>query len=348
MRLMTFKAASLRQAMSLVRREMGDDAAIVSTQTSPITGEATVVASRAQDANDPRLGHVALPPDERADRVLEMLLVHGVPYSLADRLALAVMEMEPQTPIAALAGVLDLDFRFRPIDLTADKQRLMAVGPPGTGKTMALVKLAAQALMAKRSVKLLTTDLKKAGGVEQLSAFAKVMDQEVFITETADEMAQFIARTPARALVLVDSAAVNHRSATEMDGLYDFVNAAPVEPVLVLGAGMDPLESAETAVAFGAAGAKRMLITRTDAAGRLGAVLAAMESAALTLAGTTGSPDPVDGFDPASAAQLSGLLFGEVTTLSHDLPEPPAQVDAVLPPMAQDRDMINVALPAEA
>src|SRR5690606_19940293 len=145
-------------------------------------------------------------------------------------------------------------------------------------------------LMAKRPVQILTSDLKRAGAVEQLTAFARVMGQEVFITETAEEMAQFVARTPKRTLVLVDSPGVNHRSRTEMDGLIDFVNAAPMEPILVMAAGMDPLEAAETAVAFGAAGAMRLLVTRTDAALRLGGILTAMEAAGLALAGTGGSP----------------------------------------------------------
>ncbi|PIW26189.1 MAG: hypothetical protein COW30_16310 [Rhodospirillales bacterium CG15_BIG_FIL_POST_REV_8_21_14_020_66_15] len=349
MRLLTFKAANLRQAMSLVRRELGDAATIVSTQTNPVSGEARIVAARQQDASDPRLGQVAMAPEQRFDQILETLLLHGVPMILADRLAQAAADMEPRTPIAALSGALALDFNFAPVDVTADSQRLILVGPPGAGKTLALVKLAARALMAKRSVQLLTTDLKRAGAVEQLSAFAKVMGQEVFITETADELAQFMARTPKRTVVLVDSPGVNHRSQTELDGLFDFVNAAPVEPVLVLSASMDAMEAADAAMAFGALGTKRMLVTRTDATGRMGAILAAMESAGLALAGTTGSADPIDGFFPTSAPDLTDLLFGEVLSLNAELPvrDPDAE-DMDLDALVQGHErMINVALPAE-
>lgn len=350
MKLLTFKAANLRQAMALVRRELGDEATIVSTQTNPVSGEARIVAARQQDANDPRLGQVAMAPEQRFDQVLETLLLHGVPMILADRLAQAAADMEPRTPIASLAGALALDFSFSPIDVTEDNQRLMLVGPPGSGKTLALVKLAARALMARRSVQILTTDLKRAGAVEQLSAFAKIMGQEVFITETADEMAQFMARIPKRTVVLVDSPGVNHCSATEMDNLFEFVNAAPAEPVLVLGAGMDAMEAADTAMAFGELGIKRMLFTRTDTTGRLGALLAAMESAGLAIAGTTGSADPIDGFFPVQASDLSDLLYGEVLSLRNDLP---MRDDAER--RARDLDHligegeteINLALPAE-
>ncbi|MEQ8504253.1 MAG: GTPase [Rhodospirillales bacterium] len=349
MRLLTFKAATLRQAMTLARRELGDEATIVSTQTDPETGAARIVASRAQNTRDPRLGQVAMAPEQRADQVLETLLLHGVPMNLADRLAQAVADMEPRTPIAALTGALALDFNFSPVDVTADNQRLILVGPPGAGKTLALVKLAARALMAKRSVQLLTTDLKRAGAVEQLTAFAKVMGQEVFITETADELAQFMARTPKRTLVLVDSPGINHRSQTEMDDLFDFVNAAPAEPVLVMNAGMDVMEAADAATAFSALGVKRMLVTRTDATGRMGAILTAMESADLALAGTTGSADPINGFFPMSAPDLSDLLYGEVLSLNAELTiRGAAAENEDLDDLIDGHEvMINVALPAE-
>jgi len=349
MRLLTFKAANLRQAMTLVRRELGDEATIVSTQTNPISGEARIVAARQQDSSDPRLGHVAMAPEQRFDQVLETLLLHGVPMNLADRLAQAAADMEPRTPIAALTGTLALDFNFAPIDVTADNQRLILVGPPGAGKTLALVKLAARALMARRSVQLLTTDLKRAGAVEQLTAFAKVMGQEVFITETAEELAQFMARIPKRTVVLVDSPGVNHRSHAEMDDLFDFVNAAPAEPVLVLNAGMDALEAADVAMAFGSLGIKRVLITRTDATGRMGAILAAMESAGLALAGTTGSADPIDGFFPTGAPDLADLLYGEVLSLNAELPLRDLEDEDVdLEDLIDGHErMINVALPAE-
>ncbi len=347
MNLTTFKAATLRQAMGLVRRELGDDATIVSTQTNPETGEAKIVAARHQDENDPRLGRVAMGSEQRFDQVLETLLLHGVPMRLAERLARTAADMEPRTPIAALAGAMALDFTFAPVDMTADNQRLILIGPPGTGKTLSLVKLAARALMAKRSVQILTTDLKRAGAVEQLSAFAKIMGQELFITETADELAQFMARIPKRTVVLVDSPGVNHRSQTELDSLFDFVNAAPVEPVLVMNAGLDALEAAEMGMAFGALGCKRMLVTRTDTTGRLGSILAAMEAAGLTLAGTTGSPDPIDGFLAVEAPNLSEMLFGEALSLNADLPDRDAEGDD-LDSLADGHErMINVALPAE-
>ncbi|HCS71331.1 MAG TPA: hypothetical protein DIW51_15315, partial [Rhodospirillaceae bacterium] len=126
-------------------------------------------------------------------------------------------------------------------------------------------------------------------------------------------------------------------------------NAAPAEPVLVLNAGMDALEAADVAMAFGSLGIKRMLVTRTDATGRMGAILAAMESAGLALAGTTGSADPIDGFFPTGAPDLADLLYGEVLSLNAELPlRNQEDEDVDLEDLIDGHErMINVALPAE-
>lgn len=346
MRFKTFSAPTLTQAMGLVRRELGDDAAIISTGNNRETGEVVIVAAHHVPPDDPRSGRVPQAPEDRREQVLSTLVLHGVPLSLADRLGQAAGRMETQAPMTALAGALELDFTFAPLDVRDSSPRLIMVGPPGTGKTLALVKLATQAVLAGRSVQILTTDLKRAGAVEQLTAFSRILGVEVFITETADELAQYVARIPKRTMVLVDTPGTNHRSATELDDLIDFVRAAPVEPVLVMNAGMDALDAADTAMAFSAVGARRMLFSRIDVSGRLGAILAAMEAAAIALAGTTGSPEAADPFVPASAAGLAEILFDEALRLSADLPERGAEREQAEQALTQSlEDEINVALP---
>ena len=54
-----------------------------------------------------------------------------------------------------------------------------------------------------------------------------------------------------------------------------FLEAAAVDPVLVLAAGGDALETIEIAKAFRALGAKRLLLTRVDTSRRYGGLLGA-------------------------------------------------------------------------
>ena len=71
-----------------------------------------------------------------------------------------------------------------------------------------------------------------------------------------------------------------------MEYLTAYVEAADALPVLVMPAGVDPMESMETAEAFADAGAIYLLATRLDAARRFGGVLAAAD--ALVCRGSVG------------------------------------------------------------
>jgi flagellar biosynthesis protein FlhF len=87
------------------------------------------------------------------------------------------------------------------------------------------------------------------------------------------------------------------------------VEAARGAPVLVLPAGLDAEESAETARAFHLLGCRHLLPTRLDAARRLGGVLAAAAAdLALTEAGI--GQEVADGLAPITPAWLAQRLEG--------------------------------------
>lgn len=327
MRLKTFTAKTLSDAMHQVRRALGDDAAIVSTRTDPDSGEIQVVASLSDShAGDPRFGQQPMPPEQRADQVLAALLAHGVPLALADRLTRASSRMDAREPLATLAGALSVDFSFQGLEPDRDDARLMLVGPPGSGKTLTLIKLATQAVLAKRPVRLLTTDLRQAGAVEQLTAFGRILELEVFIAEDAEELAEHVARTPTRTAVFIDSSGTNPFDEAAMDALASFTKAAPVEPVLVLYGGLDAMEAAETAISFAAAGVSRMIASRLDTARRYGSILAAMEAGSLALAGVTESSSAADGLAPAGPVELTEYMFADAPLLLTELPPRAADV----------------------
>ena len=58
----------------------------------------------------------------------------------------------------------------------------------------------------------------------------------------------------------------------DMAYLSEYIEAADALPVMVMPAGVDPLESMETGEAFAEAGAVYLLATRLDAARRVGGV----------------------------------------------------------------------------
>ncbi len=319
MRLWTFTAPTLMEAMTQVRRELGGDAAIVSAGTLKDSGLRQVIATCPLSEAEPAFGTAPLDAEARQNAVLARLAAHGTPLVLADRLAKAAGLMDAPEPLHALAGALTMDFGFEPLDLDLVGQRIMLMGPPGAGKTLTLVKLAAQSILAGRKVQILTADLRRAGGVEELSAFARVLDLEVLITETPGELAEAASRIPARNLLLIDSPAVTPGNDEDLESLAGFAKACPMEPILVLPAGLDALESADTALAFGSVGARRMIVTRMDAARRFGGILSAMEASALSLAGVTHGIDASKPVQAAAAGELTEFLFAGGAALDSTL-----------------------------
>ncbi len=110
-------------------------------------------------------------------------------------------------------------------------------------------------------------------------------------------------------LRLIDSDGVNPLSLAEMKRLSQFVRKSGAEPILVLPAGIDPMEAAEAAQIFAALGARRMIVSRLDTSRRLGSLFSAASSGDLIISALGRSPNPADRLEPATASGLAKLLI---------------------------------------
>ena len=110
-------------------------------------------------------------------------------------------------------------------------------------------------------------------------------------------------------LRLIDSDGVNPLSLAQMKRLSQFVRDSGAEPILVLPAGIDPMEAAEAAQIFAALGARRMIASRLDTSRRLGSLFSAASSGDLIISALGRSPKPADRLEPATAAGLAKLLI---------------------------------------
>lgn len=309
MRLRSFTAPTMRQAMDQVRDEMGADAIIVATHRSERGRGVRVTAALDRPEEDQRLSdEIAGPAAGPDDAAFRALAWHGTPEALARELAAH----------GALADALSSRFSFADLD---DGQRpLMLVGPPGAGKTTSVAKLAARAALAGAPAAFVTTDTVRAGAVAQLEAFAAVLRQPLHSAESPEELRSAVldARgSGRRRRVLIDTPGANPFNAAEMADLRRFLRVCDVEPILVLPAGGDAGDAAEIAAAFAACGCRKMIATRIDGARRFGSLLAAA-SAGLAFTEASLTPSVAQGLRPMSAAALARLLA-----------EDPAQRDAI-------------------
>ncbi|HLI10705.1 MAG TPA: GTPase [Alphaproteobacteria bacterium] len=326
MRLRSFTAPTVAQAMRLVRAELGPDAIIVSTQAEG-GGPARVTAAiePAAPAGDPAPAGIAAgkaATEGSAEQALRAIRngfeFHGVPAVLSQRLCgLAGDALDEGSakgePLWALAASLDRRFRFAPLANPGDRARAIAlIGPPGAGKTTSVAKLAARAVLAGRRLTVISTDTVRAGGVEQLASVTRILKLEVQVAEDPGALADAVRAAAETGGVLIDTAGANPYDEGEMQRLKTLVTAAKIEGVLVLPAGGDPLEAAEAAAAFADAGASRLLVARLDAARRLGSVLTAVEAGKLAFSEVGTTPHIADGLKPLNPISLARLLLGEL------------------------------------
>jgi len=335
MRLKAFHAATAEEAIRLVQRELGDDALVVSTETDAGGVRVMVAVAEPDEAPEPsfapyavgdedepadaepapRFGRGAPPPE--SDALARVLAFHGVPSMLAARLrdgAKLGRAASDAALGAALADRLSALFRFAPLGATlGDNGAVLVVGPPGSGKTMAVAKLAAQAVLDGRRVRLATCDRNSAGGFPALAAFARILGVSLDIAETPEELQRLAFAARDTAPLIVDTAAVNPGSAAELAALARLVVATGGEPVLALQAGLDVGESADTAEAFARIGCTRFIATKLDVARRMGGLLAAAADGTCAFAEICVSAGPADGFETVDAGRLARILVAAAT-----------------------------------
>ena len=311
MRLKTFSAATMAEAMEMVRQELGDDAIIVSTQRAG--GDKGFRVTAALEMADADMMVAELlgegPNSHLVDVLKDAFAQHGLPARLSDRLINAARTSGSSNPVSACAAALEAGFHFAPLPEFSSPRPLMMVGAPGCGKSIAVAKLAARAVLKRHDVAVITCDNFRAGATAQLAAFTRILEVELLTVKSADSLARAVESTAGNVdLVLLDSPGVNPFKASDMDFLQELVQAGGVEPILVLAAGGDPMESGEIAEAFAAIGVQRLFAARLDTTRRLGGVLMAAEMGRMALSDVSASPHVASGVSAISALSLAQLL----------------------------------------
>lgn len=283
MRLRTFHARNAHLALAAVREALGEEAVVLGTRR---VGDGVEVTA-ALDLAEPELIE---PEPEAPPPILAR-------HNLAPGLAFAGADLA-----AALAARLS----FTPLP---QDRPILLVGPPGAGKTLTCAKLAARAKMAGHAPIVITADGARAGAVEQLAAFTRLLRLTLAVAAVPEALAKALRAREAGQMALVDGFGCDPFDDAQAERLHRLIRAADALPVLVLPAGLDAEESAEIARAFHLLGARHLIATRLDIARRLGGVLsAAAMGLALTEAGI--GPQVAHGLQPLSPAWLAARLAG--------------------------------------
>lgn len=360
MRLKSFYAKTMSEAMKIVRDTLGEDAVIVATREEAGGKSVSVTAAVDNDAyerhqdttqrlqnfiRDVENGAISedddtglygddddayhSDPEKDGDWVLEgdedsvfhaedeaineiltdVMIRHGASAEVTDEILSCAAVLGLGDARRSLVAALDNLYDFRPLPKTAARRALMMVGPPGSGKTLAVAKIAARGIMDGLSVGVITTDIVRAGGVEQLRAFTKILDIELVRASNHHDLKDKLEAMQDFDQVLIDTGGANPFDPAEMKEIVRLMTAGAVEPVLVLAAGADAHESSDIARTFSAIGTKWLLPTRLDIARRIGGVLTAAHQGSMTLADASATAQVADGLTTLSPNLLADFLM---------------------------------------
>ena len=309
MRLKSFTANSLPEAMGRVREALGPDAVILSTQPSD-DGKGVRVTAALEDSP---LESLAFDTPEGAavsiDEIGEALAYHRVPPGLFDRLVGASAALPAENEILALGGALDNEFDFAALPEGPTPRPLMLIGPPGAGKTATAAKLCARVRLAGGQASLITMDTVKSGGMAQVTVFAEALGARLESAPDVDALAALAEACPKDRFVVIDTVGANPFDGRDMGRLARAARAAGADPIAVLPAGSDAADCAEAAVAFAEVGAARLIVTKIDTARRFGGFLSAAQAGGLALMAAGASPHISDGLLPFNPVSLARLLL---------------------------------------
>ena len=363
MRLKSFYAKSMTEAMKMVRDALGEEAIIIATReedggksvrvTAAIEPERMHVGAGANAAEDPEyigrgesdygirkeddmfdeldidgkgpafeIGNDGIASaddwlqhddedDEAAivEELTEVMLRHSVPEEVTDQIISCATVLGMNDAYLALSTAIEHLFTFKPIQARPLKKPIMLVGAPGVGKTLPSAKLAARAVMNNMTTTVITTDTLRAGGIEQLQAFTRILKIPLVKATSPAALAKAVDQAKGCDQIIIDTGGANPFNRDDMKALATLAAAADVEPILVMGAGADAEESGEIARVFSTMGVRRMLTTRLDVARRLGGLLNAAHEGGLSFAEMSDTPQVADGLQGLNPKKLSKILM---------------------------------------
>jgi flagellar biosynthesis protein FlhF len=291
MRVKLFQTATMAEAIAQIRAELGADAIILEQHRTRHGVEVTAALEPDEPLLIQPLTSAApfAPPGP--------LDFHNIPQELLGSLARGPLEQN-------LAEALSFT------TLPAGRERpLLLSGPPGAGKTLTTAKLATRMVLSGIPPLVITTDGQRAGAVEQLASFTRVLGVTLAVAPTQAMLAKALTHRNPGQPVLIDTAGCDPFNPEQARHLHQLVIQAGADMTLVMPAGLDPAEAGDLARAFAALGARFLLPTRLDAARRLGSVLMAAKAGPLALTEAGIGPEVADGLQAITPEALAARLL---------------------------------------
>jgi len=342
MSVQVFVAANAREGLAQVRRELGEDAVVLSTRPHPqgvellasAYGELAVpaIAETPDSAGSSRilnelarlrgmlqnqLAGFAWGAGRRRDPVrvalMQTLFAAGFGSTLARTLAARLPRgLDTDAAQRWLRQVLirNLPMQGREADLLARGGQYALVGSTGSGKTTTLAKLAARGVDAHGAgdVALVAADAYRIGAAAQLTVYADLLGVSLHVAEDQPRLARLLPHLAAKKLVLIDTAGFAPSDPRTREG--QALDALGVRRLAVISAAQQGAAIEQAMTRFGQ-GAAACILTKLDETPQPGAALDSLIRHRLPLAYISGGQRvPEDLHAPNAAYLIDRALKG--------------------------------------
>ncbi len=312
MRVKKIQAKNFRQALALVKKEMGPDAVILSTEdkkgSSPYV-EVTAAIDESIEINN-SIEQPVIPAVESAvsgDGFME--LKNEMKYlreciesmrnsgfepqipeerknmfyflrerSIKDEFALNLVErasnsLELKDIInREIGSLIDLN-SVQKISIPNDRRVVMLIGPTGAGKTTTVAKLASQAIREGKKVGLISMDTFKIGATEQIRIYARMIGIPLAVVSNMESLQKSIESYTDRDIILIDTTGQNPSDSDYITGLKKvYQTGFPIETQLLLSTSSDNEFLMESHKHYRALPIDYVAFTKTDEAVKLGSI----------------------------------------------------------------------------
>ncbi len=341
MRIKSYFAKTITEAMERARVELGPDAMIIaSNKTTGDTqrlgtyevvfglNDAPVAAEKApppateglerlrarmedmRKSVSKKREQVAAAKTPVAGRIAGVLKKNGFPVDLADELGSSVQNRcrdGKQDILGGLRAELNARVRVAPKPGTT----VALVGPAGSGKTTTLVKLAITWGIAKRRpVRLISTDTYRLGGTDLLRRYAEAMGVAFEAPANLDLLQRALMNEERGGLTLIDTPGLSANNADSNAALGNFLaKRADVDVHLVLPAFAGCDELSGMAARSKAFLPSKLLFTGLDNCSNAGPMLAFALQNETPISFLGSGPEIPEDLEEASAGSLTARLL---------------------------------------